>query len=128
MTFWSVVFWVAAAFNMAVGGALLLGADAIVATFGGPAPGQKLIIHTAALLIMVFGLGYAMVARNLRAHTGIVSLGVVGKLTMPIIGAIHYAQGEIPLNALLLTLGDLVFAVLFVIFLRQSASSRSIAA
>jgi hypothetical protein len=119
MAFWRVVFALAAAFNLAVGFAMLLAPQAIVA--GALSPREMMLSDTAALLIVTFGLGYAMVARRPRAHAGIALLGVVGKAMMPMVAWVHFARDAIPLSAFLLSLGDLVFAGLFVAFLVWNA-------
>lgn len=119
MVTWRIVFALAAAFNFAVGLAMLLGPAVVFS--GEPSPREAMLTDTAALLIVTFGLGYAMVARRPRAHAGIALLGAVGKALMPIIAWVHFTRGAIPFAAVLLSLGDLVFAGLFVAFLVWNA-------
>ena len=124
MTGWRWVFVAAAVFNVAVGAALLVDPARFLPATGPIAPREAFFTETAALLILVFGLGYAMVARHPQAHAGIVFLGLVGKAMMPIIAGIHFMRGDIPRDAFLLSLGDLVFAALFLVYLLRSGALR----
>ena len=73
----------------------------------------------AGWLIFVFGVGYAMVAREPAANRGIVWIGMIGKF-----GAVAIALwrlfsqgGYVAAQAVALPLLDLVFVALFAVFL-----------
>ena len=121
LTGWRIAFALAALFNFAVGAAVLARAPFLPA----PAPEQSLTYDTAALLIITFGIGYAMVARNPLAQRGLALLGVIGKLQMPVLTGVHVLRGDAPLATFLLSIGDLVFAALFIAFLLRTRDAKA---
>lgn len=117
MIFWRFVFGLAAAFNIGVGYIIMtdpasMGTQSFTGT-----PQEALFVKSCGWMIAVFGLGYAMVAISPLANRGIAFLGVVGKAAMPVFAYPLYASGVIPFESYALTLGDLVFVVLFAWFL-----------
>lgn len=77
----------------------------------------------ALLAIGVFGYGYWMVAGNPAAHRGIIVLGIIGKLGVVSIMFRHYfLVGDVNLGQALVTLGDVIYAALFIHVLRTSTS------
>lgn len=117
MRFWKVVFALAAAFNFLVGLPLLLAPVAFYTALNQPVPTDLLSVQTSALLISVFGVGYAMVARDPPRNRAIVWLGLLGKAPLPLMVWLQVQAGKAAMSAFQLTLGDLLFAVLFVVFL-----------
>jgi hypothetical protein len=115
LAFWRVVFGLAALFNLAVGIGMAAGIGALPGE--PPLPREVFVTEVAGLLIAVFGLGYILAARNPTAHRGIILLGAIGKSAMPFISGLHFLRGEIPASALALSFVDLLFVILFVIFL-----------
>jgi predicted acyltransferase len=115
---WRLMFAVAAAFNAAVGLAMLFAPAAI--SGGSVASDPALLVaRTAALLILTYAIGYAMVAWAPRDHRGIVILGVIGKLSLVALVAWMAAMGEVPMATVVLVSGDLLFAAAFIVFLRR---------
>jgi hypothetical protein len=120
ITCWRIVFGLAAAYNIAVGAAILLmPASLASAPFTG-SPQEALLIQSCGWLILVFGVGYAMVAMSPMMNRGIAALGVLGKSAMPVIAYPFYTAGQIPWSSYVLTLGDLGFVALFILFLLWS--------
>lgn len=117
MTFWRGLFAVAAFFNFAVGAAMLAATTRISAQLGVLGPGAPFTIAFAGLLIVTFGIGYAMVAYAPAANRGIVWIGAIGKLGVAALGAAQYFAGAVPFGTFALGLGDLAFVVLFALFL-----------
>jgi len=120
MRVWKLVFALAALFNFAVGLPLLLAPVAFYTLLGQPVPTDLLSVQTSALLISVFGVGYAMVARDPVANRPIVWLGLLGKAPLPVMVWLQVQAGKASMDAFTLTLGDLVFAVLFLAFLLRT--------
>jgi hypothetical protein len=123
---WKIVFAVAAVFNMLVGLPLVLAPGAFYGALGQAAPDDILSVQTAGLLIAVFGVGYAMVARDPPAHRAIVWLGVIGKTPLPILTWLQIQAGKASMDTLFVALGDWVFVGLFLAFLlttRRSGAS-----
>ena len=68
----------------------------------------------ALFAIALLGLGYWMVARNPSAHRGIIVLGIIGKLSVVSILFGHYfLSGDVTLALASLSLGDVIYSVLF---------------
>lgn len=117
MRIWTVIFVVAALFNFAVGLPMLLAPEAMLASLGQPVPDDLLMTRLASLLIVVLGIGYAMVARDAVANRPILWLGVIGKAPIPLLVWLSGGAAALSSSAFLLSLGDLAFATLFLLYL-----------
>ncbi len=117
MRVWTVIFVVAALFNFAVGVPMLLAPDAMLASLGQPVPDDLLMTRLASLLIVVLGIGYAMVARDPVANRPILWLGVIGKAPIPLLVWLSGGAAALSSSAFILSLGDLAFATLFLLYL-----------
>ncbi len=114
---WRLLFWIAAAFNVAVG-LPLLAAPALLLEILGAAPPADLSFHRlAGLLIICFGCIYAFVARDQQRYRPLLWLAVAGKLGVVAIFAFSWLEGIAPLRAFALSLGDLAFGLTFLLFL-----------
>jgi len=69
------------------------------------------------LLAMVFGYGYFLVGRDPACNEGIVRMGIIGKLLIFILFLAHAMAGTFPFVLVIPTIGDVVFAFLFLEFL-----------
>ena len=125
MRFWRIIFWVAAVFNFAVGLPMLVAPAALLTAIGQPVPGDLLITRLAALLIVVLGVGYGMVARDAVANRPILWLGVLGKVPLPLLVWLSGGAAALSGSTFLLSLGDLAFAALFLLFLLTNRRPRS---
>ncbi len=117
MRIWTVTFVVAALFNFAVGLPMLLAPEAMLASLGQPVPDDLLMTRLASLLIVVLGIGYAMVARDPVANRPILWLGVIGKAPIPLLVWLSGGAAALSSSAFILSLGDLAFATLFLLYL-----------
>ncbi len=117
MRIWTVIFVVAALFNFAVGLPMLLAPEAMLASLGQPVPDDLLMTRLGSLLIVVLGIGYAMVARDPVANRPILWLGVIGKAPIPLLVWLSGGAAALSSSAFLLSLGDLAFATLFLLYL-----------
>ncbi len=117
MNFWRGLFAIAASVNLAVGGAIAAGPTRAAEQLGVTGPGGPYAIFMVGMMIAVFGVGYAMVARNPAGNRGIVWIGMIGKIGAAALAAMQYVAAIIPLSTFLLGMGDLVFAALFALFL-----------
>lgn len=117
MRIWTVIFVVAALFNFAVGLPMLLAPEAMLASLGQPVPDDLLMTRLASLLIVVLGIGYAMVARDAVANRPILWLGVIGKAPIPLLVWLSGGAAALSSSAFILSLGDLAFATLFLLYL-----------
>ncbi len=117
MRIWTVIFVVAALFNFAVGLPMLVAPEAMLAQLGQPVPDDLLMTRLASLLIVVLGIGYAMVARDPVANRPILWLGVIGKAPIPLLVWLSSGAAALSSSAFILSLGDLAFATLFLLYL-----------
>jgi hypothetical protein len=117
MRLWTVIFALAALFNFAVGLPMLLAPEAMLAGLGQPVPDDLLMTRLASLLIVVLGIGYAMVARDPVANRPILWLGAMGKAPIPLLVWQSGGAAALSSSAFLLSLGDLAFAALFLLYL-----------
>lgn len=117
MTLWNALFSLAALVNLGVGGAMAATPREVAAQLGVLGPGAPYAITMVGMMIAVFGVGYAIVARDPARNRGIVWLGVIGKFGAAGLAALQYAQGLIPQTTFVLGMGDAVFAALFLLFL-----------
>jgi hypothetical protein len=69
--------------------------------------------------VLTFGLGYYLVYRDMYGNRGIVILGAVGKSAFAAVFLYSFVAhpGQAPLLFLIPVIGDLVFVVLFLMFL-----------
>lgn len=117
MSFWRGLFAFAATYNFAVGGAMLAAPGRAAEGLNISGAGGPFAIAMAGMLIAVFGVGYAMVARAPAANRSIVWIGLLGKLGAVTLATMQFAQKLIPLSTFALGMGDLAFAALFALFL-----------
>ncbi|HRD28884.1 MAG TPA: hypothetical protein PLO65_11340 [Caulobacter sp.] len=125
MRIWKLVFMVAALFNFAVGLPMLLAPEAMLAQLGQPVPDDLLMTRLASLLIVVLGIGYGMVARDPAANRPILWLGVLGKAPIPLLVWLSGGAAALASSAFMLSLGDLAFAALFLVFLARTPKSAA---
>jgi hypothetical protein len=116
---WQKVFAIAAAFNFVVGAPLVIAPYQIL-TLVDSVPGDLLPARMAGVLIITFGIGYAMVAAQPEGRRDIVRLGVIGKSALVAMVAVLWLAGEVAPVTAAITCGDLLFAYLFMSYLRHS--------
>jgi hypothetical protein len=95
------LFWSAALFNYAFG-LWIIDIDRFVAFFAGPEmllndPLSRFFAHASLLAILLFGIGYNMVALWPDRHRGIAFLGMLGKVGIAPIIWVCYLDGGVGL-------------------------------
>ena len=82
-TFWKRMWLVAAWHNFIGVAALVIGRNWIYTSAGEPSPAPILSLHydTWIGLVLVFGIAYYMVYRNLYGSRSLVIVGILGKIT-----------------------------------------------
>ena len=118
---WRIFFWCAAVFNLAIGLGVMLAPQGST-----PMPlddAASLPIRVVGWFVFVFGIGYAIVARDPLGHAGIVRLGVIGKLGMFVITLLAWNGGLTQASQALPALFDLPWAVAFIVFLTRTAKT-----
>ncbi|MBN8606139.1 MAG: hypothetical protein J0L81_04415 [Caulobacterales bacterium] len=112
---WRVLFALAALYNLAVGGAMLAAPGALAPQLSVEGAGAPFALMMSGLLM--FGVGYAMTARDPAGNRGIVWIGMIGKIGAAALGTIQYQAGIVQFSTFALGMGDLVFVALFALFL-----------
>lgn len=116
-SFWRNVFIVSAIFNFLVGASMFFDLTTFAKAQGLEAiPYSPLFSPIIGWFVIVFGLMYLALSQELQNKT-IALLGLTGKLGIVILVWFAYASGLAPLTMALLTLIDLLFAILFAVFL-----------
>jgi hypothetical protein len=69
--------------------------------------------------VLVFGIGFYIVSRDVNRNQGIVLLAIIGKLCFLVYYAVMYATSKCTIWGLLGVMADNVFTVLFAYFLIQ---------
>ena len=117
------LFSIAAAFNFIVAGAVIIARAAVFSMLElTPAEGTNIVfVYITAAMIACFGYSYACVAYDARKYRAYISLGVIGKLLVVGIAGWFWLAGIVSARLPALAGGDLVFAGLFVDYLRRAA-------
>jgi len=120
--FYKRMFLIGAIWNI-VGGALVVALTKwIFSTASLNPPNPPAYYQSWIALFVTFGIGYYMVYRNMSANKNIVILGIIGKLAFSVIFICNmiFLRGQIPLLFIIPVIGDLVFVVLFWMFLNYA--------
>jgi hypothetical protein len=121
---WRWVFLCKAVWNCVVSLVFFFADDAIRSRLGAP-PADPAYRSMFLALAFTFGLGYWRVSRDLNSDRDIVWGGVIGQCS--VFGVLAYevwVAGRLPAAFLVMGVVDLVFALLFMVFLFQTASAR----
>lgn len=112
-------------FSIAAG---LLGLQETLAPLLGLSPAEgsnALFLRLTALLIGCFGYAYLCIARDPPRYRPYVSLGLIGKLLAVAAVGLSWGLGEVDARLPLLVSLDLLYAILFVDFLRRTSTSAT---
>ncbi|MGR4867952.1 hypothetical protein ACIPRI_03665 [Variovorax sp. LARHSF232] len=83
-------------------------------------PQDSLFGQITLAAIFIFGCGYWMVGQSPKANRGIAALGAFAKLAMVAVVFGHWLAGSATTQMAALVSGDIVYAVLFIWFLRRT--------
>lgn len=125
--FWKILFLVAGLFNVLAG---CLGM--VFPTYGlkfasGLEIGAPSVLFTFFMLsfaVALFGVGYFMVAFNAASNRGLVVVGVIGKISFPVMVLYGYLNEMATLEFMVLIFGDLIWAGFFARYLIISKNLR----
>lgn len=117
-----ILFWAAAIFNFGAGLPLLFTPALMLQTLQVAVPEDLTFHRTCGLLIVCFGVIYAMIAQDLERYRPQVWVAVAGKTGVAAIFALALIEGLAPPRAVGLAMGDLAFALAFLLFLLTPSS------
>lgn len=107
------VFWTAGIFNIAVGASGFLVPDLTAQLMGIPRPANPVFMQMTSWLVLVFGIGYCLVARRPERNRDLMLVGIVGKLLVLPLMVAAWRRGDVQGGAVAASAADLVFAGLF---------------
>lgn len=107
---WTIFFWIAAAYNIVIGGSGFFRPE------NGP---MELVV---SLLVLCFGIVYALVARDPLRFAPMLWAGVVGKVGVVAILGPEVMAGAMPDGMGIVLTGDALFALGFLLFLLRHRS------
>jgi hypothetical membrane protein len=100
-------------------------ARALRAVAGFPEAEHPLYLATVSMFVLLFGVGYLWAAVAGRAERLFIAVAAAGKLSFFALLVSFWAAGSLPVRAPLVGTGDLVFGILFLIWLYGSQPSYS---
>jgi hypothetical protein len=77
------------------------------------------------IAVLVFGLGYLIIASNPGKHLGIVVMGIIGKVIVAVSWFYLFAMGKATGFAVFAAIGDSLFTVFFILYLVRGPRSPS---
>ena len=121
--YYKYLFLIGAIWNLIVGlGFIVLSplAESLIPMFDMELPPSLVFYHAFFGYVIVFGIGFYLVARDINKNHGIVVLGAIEKLYVFILFLIYFVLGYSNFLPILFVIVDLIFACLFVEFLISS--------
>ena len=114
--FWKTVFNIAAVLTGGAGLGWLIAPEATLVMGGASPLPDYLFVRIAGIAVFAFGIGYALVARNLGLRE-IVWLGVIGKGLVVVLFFFYLLAGALSPIQLAIPLADAMMVALFLLFL-----------
>lgn len=117
--------YLAAGFNFVAAGLVVLLARIAPGVLGVTSfdAGAMLFVDLSALLVVGYGIGYALAGRDLRRFWPCIALGVLGKLGVVVLVFACFVAGRTTPLVTLLACGDAIFAAAFVGLLRRHGAT-----
>lgn len=130
MDFWKKMFFVGALWNISIGLiGLLFYEFSIRMLFGAQAVTDNLLtlifFRFFMIAVIIFGVGYYIVSRNLFTNLAVVWLGLTAKLIIFFTFLYYYALGQAGWFSVFGSSGDFAFSILFILFLYQTRGGQN---
>ncbi|HZF37944.1 MAG TPA: hypothetical protein VE715_03905 [Blastocatellia bacterium] len=120
-----ILFVVAAAWNLGAAATLIFYPDFLLARLSVNDPDARLLVRSFASSVTTWGIGYALVAFDRKRFRDFAWLGAISKTIFFTVYAAAFFGRRISFAAFMPALVDLVFAILFVEFLRRTSSRET---
>ena len=121
----SVVFYVAALYDGALGVAFLLAAPALFEWVGVTPPNHFGYVHFPAALLMVFALMFVAIAQKPVANRSLIPYGILLKVSYCAVVFYHWFTAGIPYIWKPFAIADLAFLVVFIWAYAELGKQRS---
>lgn len=123
---WRIFFWLAGALNIFGGAMGLVDWQRPLVEAGMPTPNYPFFAQLLLIAVVIFGVGYVMVALDPLRHRGIVVLGLLVKVAGTAMTWWAVSQGQLPREpfAVQPLFVDLPWAIGFAIFLFRTRGVR----
>jgi len=123
--FFSKIFLLAALWNFSIGFIGIFFTDFSLSLFFGQSIAGTgfiavLMFRLFMAAVIIFGLGYFIVSRDVMFNRGIIWLGLLSKLILFAVFIYLYFMGRTAFPAALAVTGDFLWSILFLLFLRQT--------
>lgn len=117
-SFYRGLFLVAALYDLVLGAAFLLLYPPIYGILGIPLPTEPAYLQASAAFVLVQGIMYLLVYRNMMRNVDLVLVGAIYKGAYALVAFYNGAMGTLP-HPIFLVFGalDVVFLIFFVMFL-----------
>jgi hypothetical protein len=116
-----ILFAVAAAWNLGAAATLIFNPDFLLARLSVNDPAARLLARSFASSVTTWGIGYALVSFDRKRFRDFAWLGAISKTIFFTVYAAAFFGRRISFAASVPALVDLVFAILFVEFLRRTS-------
>ncbi len=113
------MFFIGAIWNWVATLTFAIGWKFLFPLFGMASPNYLVFYMLFLGLCFVYGIGYFWVSRDISSNHGIVRMGIIGKLLVFAGFLIAWVMGEVPLIIVGSGIVDLIFAILFIEFLKS---------
>lgn len=129
LRFYRGLFFVAAVYDLILGGVFLLLHPWVYGLLGIPLPSEPAYLQMSAAFVLVQGIMYALVFRNMERNRDLILVGVIYKAAYAVISLYHLAIGDLP-HPLFAVFGvlDVGFMILFAMCLGRLKSSGPLTA
>jgi len=115
-----ILFTHAAIFNCSIGFGILFAYQFLFGLIGmAPIPSNPLFLHLFAGIVVIFGIGYYWVSRDLQNNIAVVKMGIIGKLTVFGLVLGHFIAGNVTWHLMAIASMDFVYALLFMSALKK---------
>ncbi|KUG22690.1 hypothetical protein ASZ90_007525 [hydrocarbon metagenome] len=123
--FWQKMFFVGSLWNIGIGLIGLFFYDfSIKMFFGSQAVTSNLLalifFRFFMLAVIIFGVGYYIVSRDLSGNRAVIWMGLTAKLIIFFTFVYYYVQQQATLFSVIACSGDFAFSILFILFLYQT--------
>lgn len=122
---WQAICWFAAFFNVIVGAPLFMTPEWALSLMDAASGSNLTLAKIIGALLLGFGVVYAIAGRDPVQYRQIAWAGILGKSGVFFVFLPDWVAGTVSFPIVLITLGELAIAVLFVVFLFRLSPDKT---